>query len=358
MWFNKKDKKINVLIVGNKGQLGSYIEKKFREDSLKQSSQFNLVFGCDLPEVDVSINFCIDRYLNPREFHSPVKINYVINCSAATDTEKIETSKEARDQSYEANVLGPANIAKACRFYGVKLIHISTDYVFSEKSLSYGKEFPRNMYGIHKLLGEKMIEAEFGRLSKNFMILRTSWLYGNSLKSFPIKFLKNCMNAKLDEDGKRRVKVVDDCIGRPTSVQWLTEFISSAIANGAYGKMDAQSTQTPISRFRFAEAILYFWKEHAAKNPLPDEMKMENVEIVPCKSSDFPSAVDHPKQIPSEDFLFTNEISVSTERTMCDKTLLEVIQSCPNGDFVEMLKTWLEKHNGYKMIEDSLLESR
>ena len=90
--------------------------------------------------------------------------------------------------------------------------------MFSEKSLSYGGEFPRNMYGIHKLLGEKMIEAEFGKHSKDFMILRTSWLYGNSSRSFPIKFLKNCMNSKADENGKRTVKVVDDCVGRPTSV--------------------------------------------------------------------------------------------------------------------------------------------
>lgn len=103
------------------------------------------------------------------------------------------------------------------------MIHISTDYVFSEKSGEVpDDEFPVNEYGLHKLLGEKMIESIFGACSPNFMILRTSWLYGNSLMSFPMKFLKNCINTSQTTDSSdsivKNVEVVDDCFGRPTSV--------------------------------------------------------------------------------------------------------------------------------------------
>ena len=103
------------------------------------------------------------------------------------------------------------------------MIHISTDYVFSEKSGDVpDDEFPVNEYGLHKLLGEKMIESIFGACSPNVMILRTSWLYGNSLISFPMKFLKNCINTSQSSDSSdsivKNVEVVDDCFGRPTSV--------------------------------------------------------------------------------------------------------------------------------------------
>lgn len=143
------------------------------------------------------------------------KLHVVINCAAVTDTTKIECDDATRDRSYAVNALGPKNLAEACVHYGMKLVHISTDYVFSEKSQQVVsedlQEFPVNTYGLHKLLGEKMVELAFAARPQDFMILRTSWLYGNSEASFPMKLLKTCLK-------KREVKVVDDCFGRPTSV--------------------------------------------------------------------------------------------------------------------------------------------
>lgn len=183
--------------------------------------------------------------------HPNVKFHYVINCAAITDTTKIELDQSTRDLSYKVNVLGPKHLAEVCLASRSKLIHISTDYVFSELSKS-NEEFPINEYGIHKLLGEKMVECTFGSRSQDFMILRTSWLYGGSSSSFPIKLLKNCIKASRLES--KQVKVVDDCYGRPTSVQYLSKFIIVAIKHQAYGKIDAQASYA-ITRHEFADTV-------------------------------------------------------------------------------------------------------
>ena len=75
---------------------------------------FGVVAGVDLPEVDISKPYPLKRWLNRSVANPPIKFHWVINCAAATDTTKIETNQASRDASYQANVLGPKNIAEAC----------------------------------------------------------------------------------------------------------------------------------------------------------------------------------------------------------------------------------------------------
>ena len=237
-------------------------------------------------------------------------------------------------------------------------MHVSTDYVFSENSklkiipgINEIVEFPVNMYGLHKLLGEKMIELAFAKKPKNYMILRTSWLYGNSEASFPMKFLKSCLE-------KREVHVVDDCFGRPTSVQYLARFIASAIKHGAYGKLDAQSTLDPMSRFDFAKWILETWREHVGKidSSEPNELAMDDVVLVPCKSTEFKTNVQHPKMMPTSN---GDRIPSTTTPDMAIdqmkfKSIVEGtgVKSLP----FEMYTQWLAEFGGYQMLEKSLRE--
>jgi dTDP-4-dehydrorhamnose reductase len=133
-----------------------------------------------------------------------------------TDTKKIETDIAYRNRAYDVNALSLKHIAKTCAFNKIKLIHISTDYVFSQFSTAdplpynctfssvdafteFSHEFPVNIYGMQKLIGEKFIKE--GMKKEQYAILRTSWLYGtHNCKSFVHKFLKNFMAKKKEHD--------------------------------------------------------------------------------------------------------------------------------------------------------------
>ena len=336
------------------------MKKLLQDDSRREKSLFGIVAGVDLPEVDISNPYPLERWLNRSVVNPPIKFHWVINCAAVTDTTKIETDKMARDASYRANVIGPKSIAEACARHGAKLVHISTDYVFSELSetniapgINRIVEFPVNMYGLHKLLGEKMVETAFAKKPKDYMILRTSWLYGNSEASFPVKFLKSCLE-------KKEVHVVDDCFGRPTSVQYLARFIASAIKHGAYGKLDAQSTLDPMSRFDFAKLILEKWKEYAGRfdSSEPNELAMDDVILLPCKSSEFKTEVQHPREMPIQSGAHTP--STTTPNMSIDRLKLKRIvegtgvESLP----VEMYTQWLNEFGGFYMLEKILREHK
>ena len=362
-------KKLNILVVGCKGQLGSWLLKSFSEDAMKASSPFNVVVGCDLPEVDISKRYCLDEYLNQSVVAPPIKFHWVINCAAVTNTTAIEVDRNTRDLSYAVNVLGPKHIASSCAYHKSKMIHISTDYVFSEKSVPMDEvgspiktgieEFPRSMYGLHKLLGEREVQLAFKDHPEDFMILRTSWLYGNSESSFPVKFLKNCLAAK--KSGKTEVEVVDDCFGRPTSVQYLTKFIRAAIVTGLGGVVDAQAPSDPISRLDFATKVLDSWNFYAGhfEPTIPENLDLTGVAIKACKTSDLPEAaqaVDHPKDMPI--FSRTSEISTTTplfamtrERL---KEMLNQVYSC-SVTWEEIYSKWLSDEGGYKLLENALL---
>ena len=73
-------------------------------------------------------------------------VDVVVNCAAFTDTTKCEDKKYLKP-SYEANVFGVEQLANTCAYYKVKLVHISTDYVYSQYSYldkPWIYEFPCN----------------------------------------------------------------------------------------------------------------------------------------------------------------------------------------------------------------------
>lgn len=317
-------KKLNVLVVGDHGQLGSLLKKTLQEDAAYEGSRFNIIVGLGHNDVDISMPYPLDAWLNRSTMNPPVKFDYVVNCAAATDTTGIECDFDKRNDSYRANVLGPRNIAEACAYHKVKMIHISTDYVFSEMSPIFGSkvyEFPVNTYGLHKLLGEKMVESAFARSPKNFLILRTSWLYGNSESSFPVKFLKNCF-------AKDEVEVVDDCFGRPTSVQYLVKYIIACMEVGAFGTFDAQAVSAPCSRFFFAEHILKRWNDYARCHSLSGMKNLASVKLKPVKSSSFKTVIHHPLQIPTCHWMTTGKFK---EEKILERITMQK-QSCSMYD--------------------------
>jgi len=313
--FRKK----NVLVVGCNGMLGSHVLKRFVENAKWRISSFNIVSSVDMNELDISDELKVKEFFSA---HDDFKIKYdvVINCAAITDTTACE--KEKADLSYKVNALGPLFLAKECSKRNIHLVHVSTDYVFSEHSFDVNgsHEFPVNMYGMHKLIGEKNIECAYGK-NKNWTILRTSWLYGpNFPKTFIHKFLKNCKKAV--DDNTFAVNVTDDNFGKPTSCQMLCQFIYVSIIKKLHGKMDAQYLGDVMSRAEFANEIL------KACSTVDEFSFLKNVKINKIKSSVLSLPIRHP-----------TTLICSTKTNVTDVPLCETCPTIGIDKYVEFFSS-------------------
>ena len=137
----------------------------------------------------------------------------VINAAAYTNVEKAEDEPSA---ALNVNALGPRNIAKACAACNIPLIHISTDYVFSDVKRREHRETdpvkPECEYGRSKLEGENCIINSGCR----HIIVRTSWLFGAFGRNF-VKIMLSMVQERSE------IAVVCDQLGNPTPVRPLAE---------------------------------------------------------------------------------------------------------------------------------------
>lgn len=276
--------KKNVLIVGCKGMLGAYVREQFSKDAMRKDSIFNIVAGVDLPEVDIRSYVSVEGYLK-----DAIDFDVIVNCAACTDTTACEDQSH-RTVAYAVNAVGAKNLAKACSEHCIKLIHVSTDYVWSEHSYDFDAdeaiEFPVNGYGMQKLMGEKLIQDELAKTQ--YAILRTSWLYWQCNKpTFIHKLLLNCKKVAGQENAA--VKATSDNFGKPTSAASACCFIREVIKNDACGIMDMQYLGTPMSRHEFAVHVLNAWKNATGT--------MMDVKVDAALSDDLPSKIQHPKMI-------------------------------------------------------------
>ena len=198
----------------------------------------------------------------------------VVNCAAYTN---VEAAEDNADEAMSVNRDGVRNIATICAEQGIKLIHISTDFVFggdAERRTPYVESdtpAPINIYGRTKAEGEceamKVPEA---------IILRTSWLYAPWGKNF-----LNTILVRAKEGAELRV--VDDQRGTPTSALGLAEAIVAIIESGAWRTMTGLYHYSDLGEctwYDFAREIL-----HKANI---------DADITPCKSSDWPSKAQRP----------------------------------------------------------------
>jgi dTDP-4-dehydrorhamnose reductase len=142
----------------------------------------------------------------------------VVNCAAWT---AVDDAEEKEPAALAINGDGPKNVAIVCKEIGAKLVHISTDYVFSGDATSpYAEDAlvgPKSAYGRTKLAGEIAIRET---LPLDNYIVRTAWLYGEHGPNF----IKTMLNL---EKVKETISVVDDQIGQPT---WTKDLVSQIIA--------------------------------------------------------------------------------------------------------------------------------
>ena len=139
----------------------------------------------------------------------------IINCAAWTDVDGAESHEI---DASRVNSDGPENLAIAAKRWNSKLIHVSTDYVFSGDSQSpwqISDEInPQSAYGRTKAQGESRVLANY---SENSFIVRTAWLYSPWGKNFAKTM------TKLAIQGTGEVRVVNDQVGQPTSASDLAK---------------------------------------------------------------------------------------------------------------------------------------
>lgn len=223
-----------VLVTGGKGQLGSCIK-----DIKQNFSNLELVY-MDLPDLDITNKEQLSKLFEEAKF------SWCINCAAYTQVDKAETDK---DLAYLVNERGAYYLASLCKEHNVKLIHISTDFVFNGKSaVPYGENDPTNpisVYGDSKLKGEDKVASIF----EDYYIIRTSWLYSE----FGHNFFKTMLNLA---QTKNELNVIFDQIGTPTYAGDLAEFIFKIITldNNNFGIYHF-SNEGVASWYDFAKAI-------------------------------------------------------------------------------------------------------
>ncbi|WP_108802658.1 dTDP-4-dehydrorhamnose reductase [Aquimarina sp. Aq107] len=206
---------LRILITGSNGQLGKCIK-------LISKKYFGLeVTFKDSKELDITDKRSMLSFLEAKHFDN------IINCAAYTNVEQAEKEQE---EAFLINAEGVKNIAEACKVNGIRLIHISTDYVFDGKKDSpYIEEDitnPINEYGKSKLLGEQYIQE----ILKEYFIIRTSWLYSQ----FGNNFYKTILEKSKTET---QLNITSSEIGTPTNANDLASFILNLIGskNQQYG---------------------------------------------------------------------------------------------------------------------------
>ena len=258
-----------IWLIGNKGMLGNDVEKLLKERGL--------TYWASDKEVDIS------DYKALEKFGKDKKIKWVINCAGYT---KVDKAEEKIDEAFRINKDGARNIALFSAKKQIKLIHISTDYVFDgrkeEGAVAYredDKTNPINIYGRTKLAGEEEIK----NILREYFIIRTAWLYGLQRNNFVYTMLRLFKERDL-------VKVVEDQWGSPTYTGNLAEAIlkiieDDSISYGIYHFTNEGMT----SWYEFARTI---YKKAKRLGLIEGDKK---IEIQPIKTEDYPTAARRPR---------------------------------------------------------------
>lgn len=192
---------MKILITGTSGRLGGALKRCYesRHEILAPSHA----------ELDLARPDDLEVILNGLQF------DVLINCAGMVHPDACERDPLA---AMQVNAESPAQLAGCCQQRGVRMIQISTDYVFDSVEASPLDESalaqPINAYGRSKLAGEQAVLAA----SSNALVARVSWLFGGHLPSFPEQMIKASL-------GGHEVAAIADKWSVPTSVddvaQWL-----------------------------------------------------------------------------------------------------------------------------------------
>lgn len=215
---------MKLLITGGKGQLGSQIKSIINRNSSDIGELDEIYKDCECRFIDYD-ELDITNYNEVISYVGSFKPDVIINCAAYTNVDRCESDN---DMAFKVNAIGPRNLAAASEKYGIKLLHVSTDYVFNGEGNIPFREYdlpePVSIYGKTKLLGEQYVRENCSR----YFIVRTAWLYGEWGKNFVYTIIKAAKE-------KGHLEVVDDQRGNPTYAEDLAYHILKIVLTDEYG---------------------------------------------------------------------------------------------------------------------------
>lgn len=259
---------MKILISGANGQLGNELINILKNGKSELGNISSTYVGSNVIAADVD-NFDITNQGIIEEFLSSHRPDMVINCAAMTNVDGCETNEET---AMRVNALGPRNLAIACNKEGIKLVHISTDYVFDGAAKVPYREWdlcnPLSIYGKSKYMGEELVK----QFCEKYFIIRTAWMYGYVGKNFVKTMLK------LGRE-KSEIKVVNDQFGNPTNANDLAYHILKIAETENYGTYHCTGAGE-VSWYTFAKKIM--------------EYANLSCKVIPCTTEEFPTPAKRP----------------------------------------------------------------
>lgn len=220
-----------IVITGAGGQVGGFL-------AAEAARQGREVLALTSSQWDITDPRAADRIVESGDV--------VVNCAAYTNVDAAETDREA---AYAVNAAGPQHIAAACARAGARLVHVSTDFVFSgsaSRPYEPGDETgPMTVYGHTKLAGEAAVLTTLPEAT----VVRTAWVYtGKDGNDFVAT-----MRRLATSDGA--AEVVDDQIGSPTYVGDLVSALLQVVDGRVHAPVVHAANAGAVSRFEQARAV-------------------------------------------------------------------------------------------------------
>ena len=248
---------MKVLVTGVKGQLGHDVMNELALRGIEG-------IGVDVEEMDITDRTACETVIF-RE-----KPDAVIHCAAYTAVDAAEDNLEL---CRKINAEGTRNIARVCKAMDIKMMYISTDYVFNGGGQRPWEpddhREPLNVYGLTKYEGEIAVEQNI----QKYFIVRIAWVFGVNGKNFIKTMLR------LGKE-KGAVSVVNDQIGSPTYTYDLARLLVDMIQTDKYG------------RYHATNEGLCSWYEFACE--IFRQAGMDEVKVTPVDSDGFPAKAKRP----------------------------------------------------------------
>lgn len=247
---------MKVLVTGVKGQLGHDVVNELEKKG-------HVAVGVDVEEMDITDSAKVEEVIT-REMPEAV-----VHCAAYT---AVDAAEDNIDICRKVNAEGTENIAKVCGKLDIKIIYISTDYVFDGEGTHMwqpdDERHPLNVYGQTKYEGELAVE----KYTDKYFIVRIAWVFGVNGKNFIKTMLK--LGSTKDE-----LNVVNDQVGSPTYTYDLAKLLVDMVESDKYGRYHA-TNEGHCTWYEFAKEIF--------------KQAGMNVKVNPVSSDEFPSKAKRP----------------------------------------------------------------
>lgn len=253
---------MKILVTGSNGQLGRALRRSL------EAARPGVTVYADIDTLDLTDARATERFLREGEF------SHVVNCAAYTAVDRAE---EEKLECAAANIDGIANIARHAEELGLRILHISTDYVFDGNSnrpyRESDKTAPLSHYGSTKRKSETTLLG----LAPESIIIRTGWLYSTTdTRNFPMTMLR------LARSGRSELRVVADRVGTPTLADDLADAITAILLSGNWaGGIYHYSGEGVASWYDFAVAAI-------------DMAGLDASVVRPIAGADYPAAASRP----------------------------------------------------------------